>query len=103
MRLNNDLRVPHAWRLPVAEKRCDVETGRTGTDATKRNPLRGKAHATSPVARFTRSEELHNPQWRNKIHTNAGVRSVKRICLPLRVLELPFTPAGDGPELFTEL
>ena len=62
LRLNNELLVPRAWRLPVAEKRCDVETSRSGNDATKRNLLRERAHATSPAARFPRSEELPNPQ-----------------------------------------
>ena len=102
-RLNNNLRIPHAWRLPVAEKYGEVEMGRTGNDATTRNLLRERAHATSPVVRFPRSEELANPQWHNNIHANAGVHGVKPICLPSMVLELPFTSTGSGePELFTE-
>ena len=103
LRLSNDLRGPRAWRLPVEEKRCEVETGRTGNDATTRNLLRERAHATSPVVRFPRSEELANPQWHNNIHANAGLHGGKRICLPSMVLELPFTSTGSGePELFTE-
>ena len=62
LRLSNDLRGPRAWRLPVAEKRCEAKTSRSGNDATKRNLLRERAHATSPAARFPRSEELPNPQ-----------------------------------------
>ena len=109
LRLNNDLRVPRASRLPMAEKHCEVETGRIENDATKRNLLRERAHAPSSLVRFSVNQgTAWNFLTRSGAITymlthgfTAWVHGVKRIYLPSVVLDLPFTPTGTGePELF---